>query len=84
MSGMEPAVSPDPGEALPVAPERPPATTFAAVDLGSNNCRLLVARPTGGSIDVQESELNGAAWFHDLPADLHWSVEGHPWSWAEW
>jgi 8-oxo-dGTP pyrophosphatase MutT (NUDIX family) len=45
---------------------------------------FFTAREVGGSIDVQESELNGAAWFHDLPADLHWSVEGHPWSWAEW
>ena len=45
---------------------------------------FFTAREVGGSIDVQESELNGAAWFHDLPADLHWSVEGDPWSWAEW
>lgn len=45
---------------------------------------FFVARETGGSIDVQESELNGAAWFRDLPADLHWSVADHPWSWDEW
>lgn len=45
---------------------------------------FFVARETGGSIDVQESELNGAAWFRDLPDRLHWSVEDHPWSWAEW
>jgi ADP-ribose pyrophosphatase YjhB (NUDIX family) len=43
-----------------------------------------VARETGGSIDVQESELNGAAWFHDLPEDLHRYVREHPWSWDEW
>ena len=45
---------------------------------------FFLARETGGSIDVQESELNGAAWFHDPPATLHWSVEDHPWSWSEW
>ncbi|PSQ07097.1 hypothetical protein BRC93_16565 [Halobacteriales archaeon QS_5_70_15] len=45
---------------------------------------FFTARETGGSIDVQESELNGAAWFHRLPADLHWSVRDHPWSWTEW
>lgn len=44
-----------------------------------------VREETGvGSIDVRESELNGAAWFHDPPAELHRSVEDHPWSWAEW
>lgn len=45
---------------------------------------FFTAREVGGSIDVQESELNGAAWFHDLPADLHWSVKDHPWAWGEW
>jgi ADP-ribose pyrophosphatase YjhB (NUDIX family) len=45
---------------------------------------FFTAREIGGSIDVQESELNGAAWFHDPPADRHWSVEDHPWSWEEW
>lgn len=38
------------------------------------------ARQTGGGIDVQETELDGAAWFHDLPEPLHDSVEGH----ADW
>lgn len=38
------------------------------------------ARQTGGGIDVQETELDGAAWFHDLPEPLHYSVEGH----ADW
>ena len=29
-----------------------PAPTYAALDLGTNNCRLLVARPTGDSFRV--------------------------------
>ena len=45
---------------------------------------FFLARETGGSIDVQESELNGAAWFRDPPERLHWSVADHPWSWEEW
>ncbi|RNJ26551.1 NUDIX domain-containing protein [Halosegnis longus] len=43
-----------------------------------------LAAETGGSIDVQESELNGAAWFHDLPDRLHPTVEDRPLSWDEW
>ena len=31
---------------------RPPRSTYAALDLGTNNCRLLVARPTGESFRV--------------------------------
>jgi ADP-ribose pyrophosphatase YjhB (NUDIX family) len=38
------------------------------------------ARQTGGGIDVQETELDGAAWFHDLPEPLHHPVRGH----ADW
>lgn len=30
-------------------------TTFAALDLGTNNCRLLIARPTGNSFRVIDS-----------------------------
>jgi ADP-ribose pyrophosphatase YjhB (NUDIX family) len=37
-----------------------------------------VARATGGSIDIQESELDGAAWFHGLPERLQSSVQNHP------
>lgn len=45
---------------------------------------FFVAREAGGSIDVLESELNGAAWFHDLPPTLHWAVEDRPFGWDEW
>ena len=34
------------GKTSPVGPLRPAARTYAALDLGTNNCRLLVARPT--------------------------------------
>jgi ADP-ribose pyrophosphatase YjhB (NUDIX family) len=40
-----------------------------------------VARETGGSIDVQETELDGSAWFHDPPHRWHWAVEENPWTW---
>jgi len=43
-----------------------------------------LAAETGGSINVQESELNGAAWFHELPDRLHPTVENRPFSWDEW
>jgi 8-oxo-dGTP diphosphatase len=43
-----------------------------------------VARAVGGGLDVMESELNGAAWFHDLPSNLHRSVADRPWDWDEW
>lgn len=41
-----------PGDAA--APERLPHT-YAALDLGTNNCRLLVARPTGDSFRVVDA-----------------------------
>ena len=31
---------------------RHPSPTYAALDLGTNNCRLLIARPTGDSFRV--------------------------------
>ncbi|MDP2621026.1 MAG: Ppx/GppA phosphatase family protein [Hyphomicrobiales bacterium] len=34
------------GETSPAAPPRPADRTYAALDLGTNTCRLLVARPT--------------------------------------
>lgn len=43
-----------------------------------------VAEETGGSIDVMESELNGAAWFHELPETLHPNVADDPFGWDEW
>ncbi|WP_435317678.1 NUDIX domain-containing protein [Haloarchaeobius sp. TZWSO28] len=39
-------------------------------------------RYTGGSIDVQPGELNGAAWFADLPAEIHPNVEFWPEYWT--
>lgn len=39
---------------------------------------FFTAREAGGSIDVQETELNGAAWVHDLPRELHPSIEDDP------
>ena len=38
-------------------PERrlPPRHTYAAVDLGTNNCRLLIARPTEGGFTVVDA-----------------------------
>jgi exopolyphosphatase/guanosine-5'-triphosphate,3'-diphosphate pyrophosphatase len=36
-------------------PARPPRATYAALDLGTNNCRLLVARPTGESFRVVDA-----------------------------
>lgn len=45
---------------------------------------FFVARDVGGSIDVLESELNGAAWFHEVPSDLKRSIEANPWDWDEW
>lgn len=37
------------------------------------------AGDAGGSIDVQESELHGAAWFHTPPANLHPAVADVTW-----
>ncbi|WP_255150583.1 NUDIX domain-containing protein [Halorarius halobius] len=45
---------------------------------------FFTARELGGSIDVMESELNGAAWFHELPGGLHPSIEDDPFGWDEW
>lgn len=36
----------------------------------------------GGSIDVQESEVAGAAWFDDLPEDCHEYVRPFAWRWS--
>jgi exopolyphosphatase/guanosine-5'-triphosphate,3'-diphosphate pyrophosphatase len=56
------AAAPLPPALLPqdYAPTRPAyprrtAANFAALDLGTNNCRLLVARPTGGGFRVVDA-----------------------------
>src|SRR5262245_15931635 len=36
-------------------PSRHSGPTYAALDLGTNNCRLLVARPTGDSFRVVDA-----------------------------
>jgi exopolyphosphatase/guanosine-5'-triphosphate,3'-diphosphate pyrophosphatase len=38
-----------------VAAPRPPANTYAALDLGTNNCRLLVARPSHGGFKIVDA-----------------------------
>jgi exopolyphosphatase/guanosine-5'-triphosphate,3'-diphosphate pyrophosphatase len=35
--------------------QQPSATTYAALDLGTNNCRLLIARPTGDGFRVVDA-----------------------------
>ena len=55
------ASAPAPRPAHQPAPDRPPERrppprhTYAAVDLGTNNCRLLVARPTDGGFTVVDA-----------------------------
>jgi exopolyphosphatase/guanosine-5'-triphosphate,3'-diphosphate pyrophosphatase len=39
-------------QGLPRRREQPPRHTYGAIDLGTNNCRLLIARPTGGAFTV--------------------------------
>lgn len=38
-------------------------------------------RYAGGHVDIQPGELNGAAWFRELPANLHPFAEGFADSW---
>ncbi len=48
-----PAARPGPAESTALAPRASrPRNVFAALDLGTNNCRLLVARPEGASFRV--------------------------------
>src|SRR5215218_4552489 len=55
------ASAPAPRPAHQPAPDRPPERrppprhTYAAVDLGTSNCRLLVARPTDGGFTVVDA-----------------------------
>jgi len=50
-----PQPAPEPGTAASVRPphwRKPQRHTYGAIDLGTNNCRLLIARPTGESFTV--------------------------------
>jgi exopolyphosphatase/guanosine-5'-triphosphate,3'-diphosphate pyrophosphatase len=55
------APAPDPAQAASEAPQssiprrRPGRHTYGAIDLGTNNCRLLVARPTDDSFTVVDA-----------------------------
>ncbi|RIK97716.1 MAG: exopolyphosphatase [Proteobacteria bacterium] len=45
-----------PGGGRPIAvPDKPAVSTYAALDLGTNNCRLLIARPHGAGFRVIDS-----------------------------
>jgi exopolyphosphatase/guanosine-5'-triphosphate,3'-diphosphate pyrophosphatase len=55
-----PASAPSPARQPQVADARgrsstPPHQTYAAIDLGTNNCRLLIARPTAGGFTVVDA-----------------------------
>jgi len=52
------APAPDPAQAVPQSPSsrrRIPRHTYGAIDLGTNNCRLLVARPTEEGFTVVDA-----------------------------
>lgn len=52
------APAPDPAQAVPENPSnrrRVPRHTYGAIDLGTNNCRLLVARPTEEGFTVVDA-----------------------------
>lgn len=40
---------------LPSAPDKPTGGLYAAVDLGTNSCRMLIARPKGNQFQVLDS-----------------------------
>ncbi len=56
-AGCVPAARPAPTAALEPAPFQPPAhrQAYAAIDLGTNNCRLLIARPSGDNFIVVDA-----------------------------
>jgi len=41
--------------ASPLPQTRPPHSSYAAIDLGTNNCRLLIARPSQHGFVVVDS-----------------------------
>ncbi|MFS0738094.1 Ppx/GppA phosphatase family protein [Sphingomonas sp. 1P06PA] len=49
------APSPDPGDTAPPSAWRSQRRTYAALDLGTNNCRLLIARPDGDGFVVVDA-----------------------------
>ncbi len=51
---LEPTVIVGPAQRASGLPH-PPPPAYAAIDLGTNNCRLLVARPAGGAFTVIDS-----------------------------
>ncbi len=53
--GIAPAGIASPAAAQPWAARRPGGPTFAALDLGTNNCRMLVGTPCGPGFRVVES-----------------------------
>ena len=42
------------------APDTATAGLYAAVDLGTNSCRMLIARPSGSQFQVLDSSAAGA------------------------
>ena len=54
---MQPRNVQSPGDpaALPTEPRRFAGATFAALDLGTNNCRMLVAAPSGDGFRVLDN-----------------------------
>jgi exopolyphosphatase/guanosine-5'-triphosphate,3'-diphosphate pyrophosphatase len=52
---MRPALAYDSPREVPVPPRPAPGSRLAALDLGTNNCRLLIAAPHGDSFRVVDS-----------------------------
>ena len=57
-SAVEPSASPHPG----------PGTLYAALDLGTNSCRMLIARPRGSQFQVLDSFSKAVQLGHGLEA----------------